>query len=292
MKRTAVLLVLCLIALSGCMKVTEPLAVTVTPESGHPPFEVTITALAAGVGTYTFQLFSDQFGDLPYDTITNTDGLIAVTIYIDPRDWHVEVTWTDGNEFYGPVIVRVGLENEAPVIHQPQVTGKSMAIPPPWTDAIRYLEVGQAYTFNFTHMLEYPLYPGYRAREWGIEDPDGDAWQIAEVKCWAEKKGAEAPDSVFTYPFSPDVFWVDGVPGFLVFPWWSGELDNQGRPMAPKPLPWPGNGGYVTLLCFEWNLCAGVKEQAYYVDVTAEDEYGAQSTGRFPYMLAPVGADT
>jgi hypothetical protein len=290
MKRLLVIgSIICLIALSGCMQIDKPLIVGVSPESGHPPFVIEVRATAPGSGTYTFELYSKQYGDEPYDTITTTEGTITVTIHIDPRDWHCEVIWTDGVIVRGPVAIRVGLENDPPIIHRPQMTGA-------WDyrgegNYISYLSVGQAYTFDFSYIKEDVLYPGYLPRVWGIEDPDGDFCAIVAVTCWAREKGKDNPDSIYTYPYNPDEFQVNDRPGFLVFPWWTGQPDSQGRPMTPALLPWPGNGGYTTPGCFRWDLCGGVAEQPWYMDITAEDQYGARTTTRLPYRLAPVGVN-
>lgn len=302
--RKVAALLFCLIVLSGCTLLQDlnsppgqrlRLMVTIDPESGHPPFDVTIRARIIDgsketnpEGSYTYSLYVD--GE-PYDTITTAKDTRGETIHVNPLRWECRVSWTDGVNELGPVAVTAGLENEAPVIHPPRTKpAQTTGLFPLPDGCLGYLEPKQAYLFDFTYLKEEPLYPGYGTQEWGIYDEDPSV--IVAWVCWAEEKGPDTPASVFTYPYFPGVFRVEDRHGALVIPWWTGAPDDKGRPIAPYPLPWPGNGGYFTPGCFDWDTCDGIAEQEWYLKITAEDLFGARSTRTFVYRLSPVAADS
>jgi len=279
-------LLMLLMLLAGCRQASI-VTVTITPNSGHPPFQVVIEvqgATSTSPIAYTFELYADN---ILYDTISGIENSLKVMIHVDPRDWKCKVLWDDGGHVVGSETVRVGLVNSAPNGFPPQMTGTW--INPGWITEASFLHPGQPYIFDFTYRKELVLYPGFVPREWGIIDPDGDSWKIVGVRCWAESKGRDHPDSVYTYPYDPDEFWVKREPGFLVFPFHTAVLDAHGRPKPPMALPWPGNGGYA-IPCFENPLefCDGVEDQRWTMEVTAEDQYGARKTLKFRYRLLPV----
>ena len=104
-------IVLALMCLHGCFvaPINPSLTVSVSPDKGHPPFDITIAvACSKEGGTYTLNVKGKE-------PVESNEGAFTATIIDWP--WRAAVTWVDelGGFSEAPVVVK--LENEIPVAH-------------------------------------------------------------------------------------------------------------------------------------------------------------------------------
>lgn len=185
-------MLLSLACIYGCFGPTVgPFDVIVTPDSGHPPFKVTITVPDQGGGTYTYEATGCA-------AVQSTERMYSVVIYEWP--WQCRVTWTDGLGDFLEDVVMVGLDNVGPTIHRPLIDGKTDL----WFGAPLEREL-----IDCNYHAEEPLYPGYQSVVTGIIDPEGDDWTLIgiEVKCDLLSE----PDTLFFPPYRPGKFHADGI---------------------------------------------------------------------------------
>ena len=260
-----------LLALNGCLidlgsGVTpapgNQLMVMVTPDSGHPPFEVTITAQDKGGGTYTFEPTGQAAvtsEDRSYETVVNE------------WPWECAVTWTDGDSV-AKATVRVALVNEPPTIRQPWMAG-SYGVPF-WRTLLDFRFHGASC--------------GSPAK--GITDPEGDDWEVTSITIQCEYN--DEPDTLF-YPsiFGIKEFYVDAssecntievYPAAIWYPGYVAEIQSgSGLPFSISKKDGKsvdGDRGYPVLNPFVSPL---FRAQDATITVTAEDSFGASSTESF-----------
>jgi len=195
-------------ALTACSFFSQsPLSsfwVKVSPDSGHPPFEVTITATAMVGGQYTF--------DLPSGTVEQESNTLNAVVDRDP--WEVRVLWSDGRDDPLEATCSVNVLNRGPKIRRPRLA--------PYADW--YLHPRER------TLLDFNYYAGSMYGEaTGIDDPEGDAWRVVNVVVRCEEKSID--DSIFCPPYAPDdpttfhAFWEGSIieNACVVYPTYTGE---------------------------------------------------------------------
>lgn len=144
-------LLLALAAIHGCsLAPNNPtLMVTVSPDKGHPPFDIAIAAVCSeSGGTFTFE---PPHGE----AIESNTGSFKATVNDYP--YNGTISWTDGERTVSQPI-RVGLVNKEPVAH-------NLLIAP---EPIQYLqEEGIDLSYRGTGCQN-----GNPTEYYGIEDPD------------------------------------------------------------------------------------------------------------------------
>jgi len=200
--------------LTGCFSTTHSLLplfrVEIVPNSGHPPFEVTITATDMDSGVYTF--------DLPGQLVEQTSNTLKATVNRDP--YEVRVLWSD--EENGPLEATksINVVNEGPTIRRPRLGPNS-----DWH--LRPRE---------KTLLDFNYFAGSMYGEaTGIDDPDGDSCHIIQITVRCEIKSVD--DSIFCPPYEQGVFhafWqgylIDNA--CIIYPTYTGEL-SPFLPPAP-----------------------------------------------------------
>lgn len=246
-----------LAALAGCAEApyVNPMMVHVSPESGHPPFTVTITVTGRDGGEYLFQL--------PGGDVSSTEPTVTATA--DSFDWHGSVVWTRGDlcdvrEFTVQVV------NAPPVILRP-----SLAPHLEW-----YLTPRERTLLDFNFRDG-----GMYGTSSGIYDPDGDEWRIVSVAIQAPLK--DDPDSIFCAPHdgSYHATWHSNVieNACVVYPLYTGK-EVGGLPCSPQGLT---EEGYPTSPYQNPNLYYGqaFARQTAIIMVIAEDSLGARTAQGF-----------
>jgi hypothetical protein len=266
-KRSLWILILVTLALTGCSLLQPPppkaFQVTVSPESGHPPFAVTITATDMGEGTYTFEL--------PDETIKQSGNLLTATVDRDP--WTATVRWSSGTGIRHLVTIEVDIDNDPPDITAPRLA--------PYPDWLLHPRERT--------LLDFNDYPGsmYGPRT-GIMDPDGDAWHIVEIQVLCETK--YMADSIFCPPYRPGIFHatfqghlIDNA--CIVYPTYTGRIDEK----TGLPFPPMVEEGYPYNFRTDNNLTPGeMPAQTATIIVTAEDEWGARARKSFEIQVAAL----
>ena len=265
MKRVfACVCLLALVSLVGCWAFFHGGDLIVEPDSGHPPFEVTVTAPQIS-GTYTW-----HFEDHDLQTTRNVMRMLV-------EEWPavVAVTLPTGDL----QTASVNLMNEAPVILRPTITSRSVC------DWGTYLIPGQRYLVDWN-----PQRDRYSEKR-GVWDPEGDDWWIVsmEIQC-AEKT---MPDTLFCPPYQGVWHarqWFnqgDVIENAVAwYPVWTGKMEPlTGMPYAPFP-----ESGYPCDACNNRNKTPGrFPSQVAAIKVEVEDEYGARATAEFEVNLSPAG---
>jgi len=109
-KIAAILSVGILLFLGGCLQMGKPepiLTVAVTPDAGHPPFEISVVAVCSG-GDGTYML------NLPNETLESETGKFTATV--DTWPFPLSVTWV-GEAGTKTEELKLRLINERPVAH-------------------------------------------------------------------------------------------------------------------------------------------------------------------------------
>lgn len=255
-------LVIALLALSGCSVTPPPFEVVVTPDSGHPPFAVTVTAQDMSGGTYTYEVTGMA-------AVQSTENVFKTVVHEWP--WQCVVTWQDGDNVEHAT-VHVGLNNVGPTINRPLLDGKK---------DLWYGVPLERILVDCNYHEEDPLYPGYLPVVTGIKDPDGDSWTLTAltIKCDLQ----DAPDMLFYPPYRPGEVHADGIENAAIwYPTYTGVTELiSGLPYPPYP-----EQGYP------WNPCLNngvptMPPQDATITITAEDQFGASTTKTF---RIPIGA--
>jgi len=263
MKQVARLMIfgLLLACLYGCYAPPAVvLVVEVSPDSGRPPFEVTVTVTDMGEGTYTYEISGQE-------AVESTEAVF--TTLVDRYPWKVRVTWTDGAGGFSEATATVGLENEIPVAHG------LWTVPNNYSDRglilidLRYLEHGcrNGTALSYTGFED----PDYTAGGYSMEN---DAFtyhvEVEDVATGQRESIFYGPDrtlmrdeyvsgSIFYWFVNWSVVWDRDPP--YPYPVWS--------PMVcPCPTPDPEPGAAATI------------EKRIYVSVR---EFGA--TRRWVYTV-------
>jgi hypothetical protein len=177
-----------------------------------------------------------------------------------------------------PPLVLPAHANQPPIIAQPRVYPDD----PILTPRAKYL-----FDFNFAAGSSATY-----GRGCGVYDMDGDAWRIVEVTMQCTYR--RYPETIYR------PWYVEGVyhavyndrlieNAFLVFPLTAYESAGV-LPYAPMPL-----AGYEYDAARRRDVFLGIifsGPQGATLTVTVEDEHGAQATGEFYYMVAPLEAAT
>lgn len=245
------------VILAGCAEApyVNPMVVHVSPESGHPPFTVTIIVTGRDGGEYLF-----RFPDGDVDTTEP-----SATATVDRLDWQGSVAWTRG-DLHDAREFSVGVVNAPPVIGRP-----ALAPHPEW-----YLSPRER------TLLDLNFRDGGAYGTWsGIYDPDGDEWRIVSIAIQAPLKAD--PDSIFCAPFDGTYHatWHSNVikNACVVYPLYTGKSVG-GLPCSPRGMP---EAGYPSSPYQECNLYYGkpFAEQRATITVVAEDSWGARATQAF-----------
>ena len=158
-------LLLALVAIHGCtLAPNNPtLMVTVSPDKGHPPFNIAIAAACSeSGGTFTF---TPPDGE----PVESNTGSFKATVNDYP--YNGTINWTDGERTVSRSIT-VGLVNKKPIAHNLSITphgsaqysGKEM-------ETVRYLEK-EIIDLGY-HKTGCPNGdPSQSLQYYGIEDPD------------------------------------------------------------------------------------------------------------------------
>lgn len=214
-----------LLALNGCGLVPQEqtLLITVSPPSGHPPFDISIAAACSQSGGKYSLIIGGQ------DPIESNGSFTAT---VDAWPWKARVVWSDGDTVIEePVIVT--LQNERPVAHNLSIfPGSPITGQGEWID-LRYLEQGCG--------------NGMPARISGFEDPDytADGYSIENdgftyhIEIYDKETGKQEtvykPDRTV---LGPDEYTV--YPYFKWFVDWSyWEPPYPFSPMSCVPTPTP-----------------------------------------------------
>jgi hypothetical protein len=253
-----------LFILAGCAEVPygNPMMVHVSPESGHPPFTVTITATGRDGGEYLFQL---PDGDV-------RTGSPTITATVDRFDWHGSVVWTRGDLCNVREFV-VQAVNAPPTIGFPLLA--------PYLD---WHMRGRERT-----LLDFNFHDGGPYGTWtGIYDPDGDEWRIVSITLRAPLKDDD--DSIFCAPYDGTYHatWHDRVieNACVVYPLYTGKQVG-GLPCSPQGLT---EKGYPASPYQNPNLYYGQKfsEQVATLTVIAEDSWGARAVRAFGIIINAI----
>lgn len=253
-----------LAALYGCLSPAAPFDLVVTPDSGHPPFAVTITAPDKGGGTYTYEATGEA-------AVQSTDRSYQTVVHEWP--WQCRVTWTDGDSV-AQATAHVALNNVGPTINRPLLDGKS---------DLWYGVPLERILIDCNYHEEAPLWPGYRPVVTGIKDPEGDRWTLIalDIKCDLQSPS----DTLFYPPYRPGVFHADGIDNAAVwYPTYIGPTEQISK--LPYP-PYP-EMGYPFDPCLD-NGVPKMPSQMATITITAEDEFGARTTKSFTIPVGPVG---
>jgi len=253
-----------LLALHGCLGPAAPFVVEVTPDNGHPPFAVTITAQDMGGGTYTYEATGEA-------AVQSTARSYQTVVHEWP--WECRVTWTDGDSV-AEATAHVALNNVGPTINRPLLDGK--------TDLWYGVPLDRI-LIDCRYHEEDPLWPGYRPVITGIKDPDGDAWTLTalSVKCALQSDS----DTLFYPPYMPGVYHADGIDNAAIwYPTYVAPIELISK--LPYP-PYPETG-------YPWDPCLNnggskMPSQTAVITITATDEFGASTTKRFTIPIGPTG---
>jgi len=193
-------LLLALLALNGCIPVAEPFFVTTTPDSGHPPFAVTVAAFPVDPdkdgSTYTFGATGEA-------SVQSTDSSYQTVIHEWP--WKCTVTWNNGDSV-AVATAHVALNNVGPTINRPLIDGKS---------DLWYGVPLERNSIDCRYHEETPLWPGYVPVVTGIKDPDGDSWTLTAISVQCDL--LDDPDTLFMPPYRPGVFHADGMDNAVIW---------------------------------------------------------------------------
>ncbi|NIA03547.1 MAG: hypothetical protein GWP12_03305 [Nitrospirae bacterium] len=167
--------------LTACSFFTVPpsstIQVQLSPDSGHPPFEVTITVTDIAGGHYTFKL--------PDRTIQQDSN--TITAVVDSVPWNVTVICSTGDNNVLTGSCSANIVNRGPTIMRPRLA--------PYTDW--FLHPRERTLLDFNHHDNSMYGEGT-----GIYDPEGDSWRIVDIEVKCQKKSDA--DSVFCPPYTPD----------------------------------------------------------------------------------------
>ena len=200
-------LLLALVAIHGCtIAPNNPtLTVTVSPDKGHPPFDIAIAAVCSeSGGTFTFKPPDGE-------AVESTTGSFKATVKDYP--YNGTISWTDGERTVSQPI-RVGLVNKEPVAHDLSIT------PGP----IRYL---QKEVIDLSYR-EAGCHNGTPVKYYGIEDPDytGNGYSVEndnfQYRVEIYDKATGKQETVYDYngdPLPAGEFRSD--PRFIWFPGWT-----------------------------------------------------------------------
>jgi len=274
--RLALLMVSALIVLlivQGC-QIGEPiepvigsLVGSLSPSRGHPTFDTTVIIQKSG-GTFMYEVTG-------HDPVESSENTFDTTV--DTWPWTCKVTWRHGDEVK-TLMLTPTLVNSPPVIRKPRIGGAfGLWKAWPFEETTVFLNYQND---NFGH-------------ETGISDPDGDSWTLTglEIKCDLN----DYADTLF-YPsrYGVEQYHIDqgeGCDAKDVYPavvWYpmyiATESSNNGFPKSLTDL-----AGYEIV---EKSVGKTTRWQNATITVTAEDQYGAVSTGRFVLPLAPHVAQT
>lgn len=207
------LMLIVALAISGCVRIVPPvpqISLTISPERGHPPFEVEVEATAMDGGTYAFSL--------PGEVIEQDSNVLVCTVDSDP--WTISVRWTSSDGVQRSATAAADVVNAPPLIRRPTVL----------PGAGWFLQPRVRTILDFNHRAG-------AGETSGIYDPDGDAWHIESVSVLCkEKHGLE--DSVFRPPLEPGTYQATYQNGVLpnacvIYPTYTGELSAIVASAAP-----------------------------------------------------------
>jgi len=303
MKLTRLLLCCALLALlTGCAFVRSgSLVITATPEAGHPPFKIVISAYMTGSGEWSYEF---ELADVTLPPDEPGGGQLTTTLYKEHVPGFIKVTATNldtGQTENGRV--RIDLINQAVNMDdRPHVSsagnswsyaGLGPLVPKHADGAGGHFLVPMQYELFRCDRIELdPLYPGHQPDNWGFYDPDGDDWKIVDVEAWSEvlPGGEGNPDAVFpSVPYQDlDTYRCFGWENsFLIIPTWPYMDDGDDRWLCPA-MALPGWHS----VCHGFDHTVGydkLPEQKYWVKITTEDEFGARRTKTFKYTLLAAG---
>jgi len=278
-------LIVSVVALSGCLLWQKPFDVVVEPMSGHPPLEVTIamrggTTYLIEVGLVTGNAFDVLWS---FQTAKTEERIILRTIPADIR-----VTDEAGNSG----TFHITLSNSPPVfVGWPRVNGRD----PNYNG--RYLVDLQRYFFDFNYHEVPGLWPGDPGQRFGVMDPDGDEWRITDVEVLWYGDGFPNGREVTVYapPYIPGVYHAtrhassrsqsDVVENaFVLYP------PYQGRYIQTQSM----TTCYAPEWTYLWYPCENKPIPAsgpapLRMTVTVQDEFGAQAERTYEFTLNATG---
>ena len=260
MKRLIILIAIgaVLFALYGCGTQSPVFSVMVTPDSGHPPFSVTVTAADMSGGTYTYEATG-------LAAVQSTKNVFKTVVHEWP--WFCAVTWNNGDKV-ARYTVHVGLNNIGPTIYKPLITN--------W-----YARPLERTLIDCTYREEKPLYPGYRPTITGIKDPEGDDWHLVSISVKCDL--LDRNDTLFYPPYQPGIFHADGIDNAAIwYPTYGGAVNKVSE--LPYP-PYP-ESGYPYDPCWTSDIPTMQPQEAT-ITIVAEDQSGAKTSKSF---RIPVGA--
>ena len=205
-------ILLALLCVNSCMTPVPPaLTIAVSPDSGHPPFQVIIAAACSEEGG-TYTLFVE--GENPVGSI---EGAFSATV--DDWPWKAVITWSDETGAFSEVPVVVSLENATPIAHQLFTVPNVYAFRSVTLIDLRYRPVG------CVALGEPDFYVG-------IEDPDytGDGFsmendgfeynvEIIDVASGTKESVFYGPNRTLMMPgeyvVNPMFNWIVGYSGYV-----------------------------------------------------------------------------
>ena len=284
-----ILLALMILGLSGCKihlggggGIPPPggFIVTLTPDKGHPPFNVTITVTNMGGGTYTYEMTGKV-------TVQATESIHSTVVGTWP--WQCTVTWEDGLGGFRDAVAAIDLENTAPIIYWPRVNGID-----PSYNAWILPELERA-VFDFNPFETTALWPGDQVYRFGVFDPEGDEWKITNVEVlWYGKpfpNGREV--TVYAPPYQPGVYHTTRFVGrgailpnsFLLYPPYKAEWDAKSERWT-CPVP---ERTYAWNHCLELNIRTSPSAPLAILVEVEDIPYGAHSERLFEWVMDATG---
>lgn len=268
-KTTAILGILLLLSLAGCTLFQEigpapVLTATANPDSGHPPFKTTITAVCSEEdGIYILAATEE-------DSMESNTGVF--TVVIEDWPWKGVVTWTDGEGTVLEATVPLGLENKIPVAHS------LWTVPRNYEDRalilidLRYLEHGCVASTGKPEFVSGFEDPDYTGDGYSMEN-DGFTYHV-EIEDMATGEF----ESVF---YGPDrTLMGDEYVDTLIFYWFVNHTGEEplyqygvwsplGCPYNPSPSPGEDEataGKRVHIYVREWS-----EIRHWFYDITASE---------------------
>lgn len=215
---------------------TPTLTIAVSPNSGHPPFNVMIAAAYPQKGgVYTLNVEGE-------DPVESTEGVFTTTV--DGWPWNAKVVWSDETGGFSEAPVVVKLENETPVAHG------LYTVPGTY-------DYHQLVLIDLRYMQKGCIGSGEPEFYTGIEDPDftGDGYslendgftynvKIIDVASGRREAVFYGPNRTLMgdeYVECPIFYWFVGYSGaapIIPYQVWS----PMGCNPTPVPGPEPGQG--------------------------------------------------
>lgn len=253
-------LLLALLCLSGCFSISEPmLALAISPNSGHPPFDITIAAACSlGGGLYTLVVDENSVAQ-------SENGAFVTTIATWP--WRGKVVWTNEDGVLLEKAIAIALENEAPIPHGL------------WTQPNTYFD-NSLILVDLRH-LPHGCLNGAVLTYTGFEDPENDR---LKYRVEVEDMATGVFESVFYGPDrtlmgrtgfvdDPIFYWfvnyVGGDAFYQYFVWSPLECE-----LIPNPTPTPILEG------------ATVEKR---IHIYVQEEWGTVTHWAYPILTAAPG---